>query len=149
MWRWRIHQVSYTIKRKPLSALSNVLRKLRHHTASFHEIRHQYEKVRTNTVLNVCNSKQGDKGTRNFCRLKLVQEDKSSRYASSMFLKHEAGFSSHGKMHYKVTLEVFIIIELQMWFKASPLLSNGLRKYSFKFHLPIFSFESDYWWQDV
>ena len=27
---------------------------------------------------------------------------------------HEAGFSSHGKMHYKVTLEVFIIIEFQM-----------------------------------
>ena len=93
MWRWRIHQVSYTIKRKPLSALSNVLRKLRHHTASIHEIRHQYEKVRTNTILNVYNSKQGDKGTRNLCRLKLVQEDKSSSYASSMFLKHEATWS--------------------------------------------------------
>ena len=144
MWRWRIHQVSYTIKRKPLSALSNVLRKRRHHTTSIHEIRHQYEKVRTNTISNVYNSKQGDKGTRggkwNLCRLKLVQEDKYSSNASSMFLKHEAGFSSHGKMHYKVTLEVFII-EFQMWFKASPLLSNGLRKYSFKFHLPIFSFD--------
>ena len=93
MWRWRKHQASYTIKRKPLSALSNVLRKLRHHTASIHEIRHQYEKVRTNTISNVYNSKQGDKGTRNLCRLKLVQEDKSSRYASSMFLKHEATWS--------------------------------------------------------
>ena len=82
----QLHQVSYTIKRKPLSALSNVLRKLRHHTASIHEIRHQYEKVRTNTISNVYNSKQGDKGTRNLCRLKLVQEDKSSSYASSMFL---------------------------------------------------------------
>ena len=108
---------SYTIKRKPLSALSNVLRKLRHHTASIHEIPHQYEKVPTNTISNVYNSKQGDKGTRNLCRLKLVQEDKSSSNASSLFLKHEAiyeaGFSSHGKMHYKVTLEVFII-EFQM-----------------------------------
>ena len=141
MWcMHQLHQDSYTIKRKPLSALSNVLRKLRHHTASIHEIRHQYEKVRTNTISNVYNSKQGDKGTRNLCRLKLVQEDKSSSYASSMFLKHEAGFSSHGKMHYKVTLEVFII-KFQMWFKASPLLSKGLRKYSFKFHLPIFSFD--------
>ena len=90
MWRMhQLHQVSYTIKRKPLSALSNVLRKLRHHTASIHEIRHQYEKVRTNTISNVYNSKQGDKGTRNLCRF-LVQEDKSSSYASSMFLKHEA-----------------------------------------------------------
>ena len=93
MWRWRIHQVSYTIKRKPLSALSTVLRKLRHHTASIHKIRHQYEKVRTNTISNVYNSKQGDKGTRSLCRLKLVQEDKSSSYASSMFLKHEATWS--------------------------------------------------------
>ena len=76
MWRLhQLHQVSYTIKRKPLSALSNVLRKLRHHTASIHEIRHQYEKVRTNTISNVYNSKQGDKGTG----------------------------TSHGKMHYKVT----------------------------------------------
>ena len=97
MWRWRIHQVSYTIKRKPLSALSNVLRKLRHHTASIHEIRHQYEKVRTNTISNVYNSKQGDEETRggkwNLCRLKLVQEDKYSSNASSMFLKHEATWS--------------------------------------------------------
>ena len=85
-----------------------MLRKLRHHTASIHE------KVRTNTISNVYNSKQGDKGARNLCRLKLVQEDKSSSNASSMFLKHEAGFSSHGKMHYKVTLEVFMIIEFQM-----------------------------------
>ena len=81
----QLQQVSYTIKRKPLSALSNVLRKRRHHTTSIHEIRHQYEKVRTNTILNVYNSKQGDKGTRNLCRF-LVQEDKSSSYASSMFL---------------------------------------------------------------
>ena len=81
---------SYTIKRKPLSALSNVLRKRRHHTTSIHEIRHQYEKVRTNTISNVYNSKRGDKGTRNLCRLKLVQEDKSSSNASSLFLKHEA-----------------------------------------------------------
>ena len=34
MWRWHVYNVSYTIKWKPLSALSNVLRKHRHHTTS-------------------------------------------------------------------------------------------------------------------